>query len=152
MPTIQIVLEGVEYVCLHGPLLVLIEGVPADAHDHSVYRAPVHRGKAPIDPSHKFAGQLSYHLVRKVGRGKAYIEQKISHKLYRICIRDVPDIQLAGYLVSGRIPDVLCQISSIRLSTISGRISDSADSKHVQLKQGTLRACAMNYCPAQKLI
>ncbi len=65
-----------------------------------------------------------------------------------ILIRDVPDIRLAGYPagypaiflypVSGRIPDMLCRISGIRLSPISGRISDSADSKHVPEKQATI--------------
>ena len=61
---------------LHGSLLVLVEGVPADADDHAVYGAPVHAGQAPVDSAHQLIGQLGNHLLREVGRGEAFITHK----------------------------------------------------------------------------
>ena len=71
MLAVEILVERVEDVSLHGPLLVLIEGVPADAHDHAVHWPTVNRGQAPVDPSHQLAGQLLYHLLREIGGGEA---------------------------------------------------------------------------------
>jgi hypothetical protein len=77
MPAVKILLELVEDVGFHGTLLVLVERVPADAHDHAVYGPPVHGRQAPVDTAHQLAGQSLYHLLGEVGRREPCTQHNI---------------------------------------------------------------------------
>ena len=48
---VQVALKLVDYVSLHGALLILVEGVPSNAHDHVVNRPIIHLSKTTVDPS-----------------------------------------------------------------------------------------------------
>ena len=77
MPAVKILLELVQDVGFHGPLLVLVERVPADAHDHAVDWPPVHGRQAPVYAAHQLAGQPLNHLLGEVGRREPCTQHNI---------------------------------------------------------------------------
>lgn len=63
---IEILLKPVNQVSLHGFLGVLVEGVPADAHNHLVHVPGPHTRPAEVHPSADVGWEVLHNRVRKV--------------------------------------------------------------------------------------